>query len=294
MSPSKRNRVRPQPETIAYGNMDWFEVAEQPEAFKELPKEFKTAYDLWKKGAEEHHDKIAELLSPYVIAKFLPANISGWEELFADPDGHGQPEFAAVSVRVAGVDFSATPIPKCKAEAIFRVPVTEGFGECEDFDTWQEENDYFASGISFGWNVPRTAATEEIDLMFGDHSGCECVVEYQGVEEDWPGVSVGPAAAGRKTGRKKTVEREAAPESTESAHRTVIIKGLTPNDRQQLVELLREGYQDELANLPEIEKAAGDTITALLTEDGLFMLKIAVRAMKGNEEISESVSVEEG
>ena len=172
--------------TIVYGNMDWFDVAEQPDGFEDLPKEFETAYQLWQEDPEKNYDKMVELLQPYLIAYFLPGNINDWEELFVDPDGEGSPEFTPISARIVGLDFVESPIPMCKAEALFRVPVTEAFAQCDDFSEWQDEHDYFYGGVSFGWEIPRTEATEDLDLTYGDHSGCECMVEYQIGDQEWP------------------------------------------------------------------------------------------------------------
>ena len=65
-------------------------------------------------------------------------------------------------------------------DAIFDVAVTESFDEVEDLLEWQENNDQFSSGIIFGWVVPRTDDTEDLDFTSGNHSGCECVVGFDG------------------------------------------------------------------------------------------------------------------
>lgn len=163
-----------------YGNMEWFEVAEQPPGFEDLPEEFSEAYALWEQDPAANEDRILALLSPFVTALFLPSNISNWEQIFGDPDASGLPEYTARAVRLLGVDFEHTPIPSCSAEAIFDVVVTDGFDEVEDLLEWQENNDQFNSGIIFGWDVPRTDDTEDLDLKSGNHSGCECVVGFDG------------------------------------------------------------------------------------------------------------------
>lgn len=154
--------------------MKWFEVGEQPDDFTGLPKAFADAKSLWNADRDKNFGKIIKLLQPFVTAVFLPANIDGWEELFADPAGEGFPETHATELRLVGVDFSCSPIPMCKAEAEFEVPVTEAFGSI-DLDTWQLDNDYFASAIGFGWNVPQNYKTKNLDLTGTSNRGVECI-----------------------------------------------------------------------------------------------------------------------
>lgn len=161
-----------------YGNMEWFSVSEQPDGFDELPKAFKDAEQLWRAGRERNLGKVIKLLTPYVRAVFLPYSIDGWEGLFADPNGGGMPEYEAKSVHVVGIDFSSTPIPVCKAEAHFDVLVTDEF-QMADLEEWQADNASFTDAISFGWNIPRTKKTEEMDFTAGDHQGAECMAVEQ-------------------------------------------------------------------------------------------------------------------
>jgi hypothetical protein len=156
-----------------YGNMKWFSVAEQPQSFDQLPPEFLQAKKLWHKDAEGNIDKVIELLSPYVGARFIASNISGWEELFADFDGSGLCEIESSEVRVVGIAFSEGPIPMCKAEASFNVPVTRAF-EAIDLDEWQEDNGRFTDAVIFYWNAPRGDETEDLDFTCGDNQGVEC------------------------------------------------------------------------------------------------------------------------
>ena len=156
-----------------YANMKWFDVAEQPPSEKELPEAFAKARALWQQDKEGNLDEILVLLSEYVGAFFIPGNISGWEELFNDPSGDGMPEIDATEIKVVGIDFSSSPIPKCKAEATFIVDVTASFGST-DLEEWQENNGTFTDAISFYWNIPRTESTEDLDFTYGDNQGVEC------------------------------------------------------------------------------------------------------------------------
>ena len=85
------------------------------------------------------------------------------------------PVYEAKSVHVAGLDFSSGPIPLCKAEAIFKVSVTDKFEET-DLDDWQCENDVFTSGLVFLWKLPPNDMTDDLDLTMESHCGAECLV----------------------------------------------------------------------------------------------------------------------
>jgi predicted DNA-binding WGR domain protein len=164
-------------ERIFYGNMNWFEIDEQPKNFDVLPDAFKAAYDLWKK-AKKSNNEITELLSPFICAKFIPSNIVGWEELFIQSDGEEFQEYDAIKIKLVGVDFSTKPIPSCRAEAWFKIPITKNFSKLssDDLEEWQENNDYFYSAISFGWEIPEIPELEDLDLWYSNHSGCECIL----------------------------------------------------------------------------------------------------------------------
>jgi hypothetical protein len=154
-----------------YGNMKWFSVSEQPKE-KDLPREFAEARKIWNTKSESGMGEAIALLEKYVGALFIPSNITNWEEIFEDPEGNGCPEYGAIKVKVVGLDFSRGPIPLCKAEAWFDVPVTALAREI-DIQQWQEENDYIHSGLSFFWILPPNEATDDFDLTFSEHMGSE-------------------------------------------------------------------------------------------------------------------------
>lgn len=184
---SKRAVTPPKPkEVVVYGNMEWWNTAEPPKSFADLPKAFNEAYELWRQNRETHADRIVSLLSPFIGAMFVPENVNGWEELIAVPAG-GVPEFEAEATHLTGVDFSTRPFPRVKAEAIFRVPVTRNFGNGIDQDAWENEHDFFHTAVIFRWQVPRTERTEDLDFTFGSHSGCECIFDAKdkSITEGW-------------------------------------------------------------------------------------------------------------
>jgi hypothetical protein len=162
-------------EVVFYGNMKWWGVDTQPQSFLGLPDEFETAFGLFKKNKKIHMNEIIHLLTPFIVAKFLPSNISCWEEIFKDPEGDGCPEFDGYDIKIVGIDFKKTPIPLVKSEAFFKVPMKKEFKKFteEQIHEWQETNDFFFSGLSFGWNLPECQSVEDLDLMSADHKGCE-------------------------------------------------------------------------------------------------------------------------
>ena len=158
-----------------YANMNWWDVAEQPDSMSDLPSEFAQAKALWDKGPEQNMGRILELLHPFVGACFIPSNIEGWEELFVDSSGDGIVEIEPMVVKLVGIDFSSDPFPICKSEAYFDVEVTPAFAST-DHDEWQSVNGYFTDGVVFRWDVPRSDETEDLDFTCGDNQGVECYV----------------------------------------------------------------------------------------------------------------------
>ena len=149
------------------GNMDWFRVAEQPSSIDQLPPVFSEMKKIWEEDPEKNYDRIVESLSPYIGGRFVADNLFDWEHYFDDvSDG----EFEAIEVNVAGIDFSHEPLPLCKVEAVFEVPLRKGVSK-EDVVDWGE--DELFSAVVFYWNLEDF---EDLDLTVGDHSGCEAYI----------------------------------------------------------------------------------------------------------------------
>jgi hypothetical protein len=163
-----------------YGNMT-FGVTDQPAAISDLPEDFVKAKLLWDQDPKKNINKICSLLEKYIKAIFLPHNIADWEELFADEEGAGMPECLSNKVRLSKITYiKGQFIPNCGAEAIFSVPVTPEYFMNEDLQAWQDEHDYFFAGVMFGWEIPRNKNTEDLDFMADGHTGCECIVNFEG------------------------------------------------------------------------------------------------------------------
>jgi hypothetical protein len=176
------------PKRNLYANMKWFSPADQPSEISHLPVEFFAAKKLWDSNKNENLDAIIGLLSKYVSARFIPSNISNWEELFAysKDDGIADTGFTEVEsedVKLVGIDFELSPIPLCKAEATFRVDVTDEFSST-DLNEWQESNGPFTDGVVFYWRIPETPPLEGLDFTAGDNSGVECIVLDDTCSED--------------------------------------------------------------------------------------------------------------
>lgn len=164
-----------------YGNMDWFDVAEQPASFSDVPVEFEAAYKLWKLDRVKNEAAIIALLSPFVRGVFVIYALDKWEMLFeGSEDDYEGMEIQASKVNVVGIDFKTQPFPKCRVEAWFDVPVKDDFDEI-DLDEWQEEEGVSLSDvIAFRWDVPKNDSTEDLDFSCGDNLGVEVV--FQGAE----------------------------------------------------------------------------------------------------------------
>ncbi len=126
---------------------------------------------MWKKDRGSQA-LIIPLLSPYIKSKFIVDNIVNFEEIF-DVEGLSNLEIEADIVNLVGVDFSSTPVPICKTEAYFSIPVRKRFDSI-DLARWQEENSPFSDAISFYWDF-RDENLEDIDTSYGSNSGVECI-----------------------------------------------------------------------------------------------------------------------
>jgi hypothetical protein len=160
---------------LVYGTMDWFKVDEGPSSITDLPPEFAEAKRLWSADAEGNISKVIKLLQPFLGARFLPINISNWEELFRDAEGDGFPEIEARSTRIAGIDYSTDVLPRCRGEAVFVVPATK-MAKTANLEEWQSSNGLIADGLHFYWDVPMD---QECDYDYSN-LGVECLI----VEKD--------------------------------------------------------------------------------------------------------------
>jgi hypothetical protein len=159
-----------------YGCMEWFSVAEQPPAFLDLPSEFSLAYKLWQLDGEKNFSKISKLIKPFLSSSFVAPAISNWEKLFIKSDKTDGCEYEALRIHLAGVDFSETPFPCCRAEAWFDVPMIKNI-KTLDLEEWQNKSYVFLTdAISFRWEVPRNKMTEALDFSYGSHLGVEATL----------------------------------------------------------------------------------------------------------------------
>jgi hypothetical protein len=155
---------------VCYGNMDWFRVAEQPSGFEVLPEEFTRAEKLWSSSGEKRIGEVCALLAPFVGARFVASNLDGWEE-FLSEETFG--EFEATKINVAGIDFSSRPLPLCKAEAWFDLPLKQGVDKSV-FEQWAQNAELY-SAVAFYWALD-AEELQELDLTVGDHSGAEALI----------------------------------------------------------------------------------------------------------------------
>lgn len=158
-----------------YGNMDWWDVAEQPQGFDALPPEFIKAHGLWEASADRNFIEITQLLNPYIYGLFVANNLSDFDKMFVSEDFF---EFPHVKLNISGVDFSECPLPRVKTEAIFSVTCAKEIEETFIEDCLEEKGSKLSDCVSFGWSVPNN---EDLDLTFGDNQGVEaCFVKSEG------------------------------------------------------------------------------------------------------------------
>lgn len=159
------------------GNMDWFRVAEQPSSMSELPDVFASMKSKWEDDPEANRKIVVDALESFVWGRFVADNLSDWEDFF-DASTYG--EFEATSCSVTGFDFSSSPIPLCKVEAQFDIPLKEGV-TVEEVIAWNDEvlqGDLY-SALVFYWDFDDSEDLEDLDLTVGDHNGCEATIITQ-------------------------------------------------------------------------------------------------------------------
>jgi hypothetical protein len=150
-----------------YSNMDWWSVSDQPASFELIPKAFQKSHSLWKSSYSSNRLEIIKLLSPYIKSLFLINNISSCDNLFSTKK---YSEILAYKTNLIDVDFCDSPIPRCKTEAYYLIPVFEDF-DLIDLEKWQQENSLFTDAISFYWDID----VEGLDTTYGSHAGIECI-----------------------------------------------------------------------------------------------------------------------
>lgn len=155
-----------------YGNMDWWEVAEQPPANIKFCEILESLKYKWLES-KNNHEIVLEFLEPFLKSKFLIQNIVNSEEVFETDKVSDYNEVLAYKVKLVDLDFSVGPIPLCKTEAYYIVLVKDIFKKI-DLDEWQANNSFFYDAITFFWDF----GDEELcnhDLSFGANAGVECI-----------------------------------------------------------------------------------------------------------------------
>lgn len=154
-----------------YGAMDWFNAAEQPEDITDLPDDFDKAYKLWTQDKDKNIEKIINLIEPYLNANFVITALNDWDKIFVETEGY-QLEAAATKMKLVGVDFSENPIPQCKAEAWFEIPIYNYITN-QEIDEWQDESgSSLTDALIFRWNIDQ----DDLDFSCGYNLGVEVVM----------------------------------------------------------------------------------------------------------------------
>ena len=144
------------------------------------------------------------------------------------------------------MDFSSSPIPKCKAEAKFTLGLLidpEDF----DFELWQEDHSNFYDCVSFYWDIERNEKTAELDFSFGDNLGVECVPIIQ-----------------------KNISAPSNPSPSNYSYINLV--NLPAKDRQLLTAFLAEHWTEEIKNIEAIKAGSGKTLTIEILEGDASML----------------------
>jgi hypothetical protein len=103
--------------------------------------------------------RAGELIAPYVTCLFIGSNCDGDLSKLFISDMY---ELEASSVRIYGLDFADSNLPKVKASVVFENINTQEKLTKKRLDEWQEENGYLDNCISFEWRIPDV--DEDLDL----------------------------------------------------------------------------------------------------------------------------------
>lgn len=135
----------------------------------DVPDELKRALKEWKAGKKTERD-VLPIAQKYVVANFVPENLSDADELFSSVDDI---EGLELAVDALFLDEGSV-LPKVSASAVFVVPVKAAFPADEDaLAQWQEDNTPLTDAVNFFWRFGDT------ELVLGE-------VDEAGVEFDVP------------------------------------------------------------------------------------------------------------
>jgi hypothetical protein len=157
---------------LFYANMDWWDVAEQPTNCKEICEKFEALSNRWL-ASKTNQPKIIAELTPLLRSKFIIENIKNFKSIFDTKKLNGDLEVVAIKVVIVDLDFSSGPLPMCKSESFFKIPVKSSFKKI-DIEEWQETNSRFYDAITFYWDF-NFKFDLDCDLSFGSNSGVECI-----------------------------------------------------------------------------------------------------------------------
>jgi hypothetical protein len=155
-----------------YANMDWWNVAEQPLTCSKLCEKFRLLEIEWL-ADKASRKRIVQELSPFLKSSFIVSNISNFQSIFETNDIEVSLEVNADKVVIVDLDFSSKPLPLCKSEAFYTLPVKSDFKKI-DLEEWQEYNSRFYDAITFYWDFGPNFDMD-CDLSFGANSGVECI-----------------------------------------------------------------------------------------------------------------------
>ena len=111
------------------------------------------------------------MLEGFLAGHFVAENIYDFEEFF---EFESFPEAESYELQLVGVSFEdATPIPKVKTQARFRVP----FSDDINFESLEEDveakGSHLCDCISFRWILDEL---DDLDTSFGDNLGTEALL----------------------------------------------------------------------------------------------------------------------
>lgn len=121
-------------------------------AAADVPDELKRALKAWKAGKATERD-VLPIAQKYVVANFVPENLSDADELFSSGD-----DVEGLDVAVDALFLEeGRLLPKVSASAVFVVAVKAAFPADEEaLAQWQEDNTPLTDAVNFFWRFGDT------------------------------------------------------------------------------------------------------------------------------------------
>ena len=128
-----------------------------------IPEDLRQAKMLWESGHKKNKKEIRNILTQYIKASFVPADVYDYEEILENGDIVGG---TRIIIDVQGFQESGMPI--LDLTAMFQLPLNRDLTQ-EELEEWEMEHGYLNDGMSFMFEIP-------------DQDYAELLLDYNNIE----------------------------------------------------------------------------------------------------------------